>query len=490
MDRKWFYRLGILRTAVLLITMVSLAGCGTAATPTTVAPTPVLQHPTAPAAPVQEPTTAVVAPTLPPAPTAAPVQLVMWASTDENGNPECRYKVPVDAFNSKNSNIQIELVARDPGGEEMRTVLAGGAEVPDLAETTSPDSVTPWSAGGLLLPLDNYAKKYGWQDRFLPWAFELGKVKGTLYALPNEMETLVLFINNTVFDEHGWKAPTTFAEFEDLAKQIKAAGLIPIADGGDADDRFVNSWLTGEYINHIAGPDKVYQALKGEIPWTDPAFVESIQKLSDHMKAGWIQNGFNLYKTLSWDDFHQSFATGEAPMLVDGTWLLGDLTGTYFPDDPNQDKWEWVPFPSVTGDAIYDLGIGSTLSINTHSKHPDEAAQFLDFYYSPETVALLYKECSTAPAPIHIDASTFQSTSGVDKRTADLYEALGEQTAKGNYGYTCWAFMSKQMCDVTFIDDIDLVWTGKETPAQWTAKLEEDYQAAVKDNILPPIPTR
>lgn len=247
----------------------------------------------------------------------------------------------MDDWNSKNPDIQVELVAREPVGSEVRTVLAGGSDVPDLVETTAPAEVAAWASGGLLLPLDKYADLYGWADRFLPWAYDLGKVDGKLHALPNEEETVVLYINKTVFDEHGWKAPTTFAEFEELSKQIKDAGLIPIADGGSADVLFVNEWLIGEYLNHVAGPEKVYQALTGKIPWTDPDFVLAAQKLADHMQAGYIQNGFELYKSLGWEDFHQSFANGEAPMLVDGTWLLGDLTSSYFPDDPNHDKWEW-----------------------------------------------------------------------------------------------------------------------------------------------------
>lgn len=124
-----------------------------------------------------------------------------------------------------------------------------------------------------------------------------------------------------------------------------------------------------------------------------------------------------------------------------------------------------------------------------NSKHPDEAAKFLDYYYTQETVSLMYKDCSTAPAPIHLEPDTFTSA-GVDPRTADLYVTFAEETGKGNYGYTSWTFMTKEMSTVVNQSDVDLLMSGEITAEEWAKKLDDAYQAGVKDNIIPPVPPR
>jgi len=49
----------------------------------------------------------------------------------------------------------------------------------------------------------------------------------------------------------------------------------------NAGTRFVNRHYVGASFSCCAGPDNVYQALSGKLPWNDPSFVESIQLLKD-----------------------------------------------------------------------------------------------------------------------------------------------------------------------------------------------------------------
>ena len=51
---------------------------------------------------------------------------------------------------------------------------------------------------------------------------------------------------------------------------------------------------------------------------------------------------------------------GEAAMKIEGTWFLDDVNKYFGEEAGNSNEWGWVPMPSVTGEAIFDLGIGST----------------------------------------------------------------------------------------------------------------------------------
>ncbi|MFN8452341.1 MAG: hypothetical protein U0521_28010 [Anaerolineae bacterium] len=64
-----------------------------------------------------------------------------------------------------------------------------------------------------------------------------------------------------------------------LSEQIAAAGIIPFAHA-NSDWKGVNEWFVGEMLNHVAGPQAVYEALTGARPWTDDAFAQSIDILN------------------------------------------------------------------------------------------------------------------------------------------------------------------------------------------------------------------
>lgn len=59
-------------------------------------------------------------------------------------------------------------------------------------------------------------------------------VDGAVYSLPANYSIICMMYNKTLFQEHGWKAPTTFDELVALCKQIRqeAPGLIPITHAG------------------------------------------------------------------------------------------------------------------------------------------------------------------------------------------------------------------------------------------------------------------
>ena len=97
---------------------------------------------------------------------------------------------------------------------------------------------------------------------------------------------MVLYYNKTLFDKNGWTPPKTKAELDTLANAMLAKGVTPFSVG-NGDWRAANEWHVSVILNHAAGPVNVYKALKGEIPWTDPVFVQAIDQLKDWYQKGW-----------------------------------------------------------------------------------------------------------------------------------------------------------------------------------------------------------
>ena len=317
----------------------------------------------------------------------------------------------------------------------------------------------------------------------MPWALSMGKVDGKLYSVPMEVETLVLYYNKTVFEEHGWQPPKTMDELFALCKKIKAAGLIPFAHA-NAEYRGANEWYVGEFLNHIAGPDKVYQALTGDLSWDDPAFVEAIDKLNEVQQNGWFMGGLDRYYTLTFAERDASLASGQAVMNLEGTWFLGTANTIFGKANNSPYEWDWVPVPSKTGEPIYDLGIGGSMSINKNTPYPDAAAEFLTYYFSPEIQAKIVNMGGpNGPVPLAASALT-----GVDPRFASIIEQLGKASQSGSYGYTSWTFWPPK--SEAQLIEVEKVWSGDTSSSDFLKALQKQFDEEKTAGELPVIPVR
>lgn len=411
-----------------------------------------------------------------------PIIITMWTGTGSTA--ECVEGIITEGFNSLSEDVQVEVILQAEAWDVTRTAVAGGGG-PDIVRSPGPSFVFQMAAAGLILPLDSFADTLGWNELFVPWALDLGSVDGELFSLSDELETLILYYNATLFEENGWTPPTTMAELIALAEEIQAAGIIPFAHG-NADWRPANEWFVGEFMNHIAGPDAVYQALTGEIEWTDEAFVESIETLDLMQQNGWFGGGLEFYYTNDGGTRQAALGAGEAAMNIEGTWFFGGI-GEYFGEAAgNENDWDWVPVPSATGEAIFTIGIGNTSSINAASEHPQEAAEFLSYYFSPEVQSALLAECGKAPAPVNLDADAMDD---IDPRVARAFADFAAASNAGGFGYTTWTFWPPRS-DVYIYEAIELVWDGQITALEYLEGLNELFAEELADGDIPPIPAR
>ena len=412
-------------------------------------------------------------------------QVSMWFnSTGGAETATCITEQAIDTFNAQSETIEVTATLQANSWDATRTALAGGGG-PDIVTTPGPSFAYELAQAGQLLPLSDIATEYGWYDEFTPWALKLGEVDSELYSIPSEVETLVLYYNKTLFEEHGWEAPQTLDELLALAEEIDAAGIIPFAHT-NAEWRPTNEWFVGEFLNHAAGPEKVYQALTGELEWTDPEFVSAITLLTEMQQNGWFMGGLDRYYTTTTATSFAMLAEGEAAMKIEGTWAVPDLN-TYFGEDAgNSNEWDWVPVPSASGDPIFDLGIGTTYAINKNAQSPEAAAEFLSWFFSPDIQAALAVECGVVPAPVELEPNALE---GLDPRYAEIIAAMNEASEAGDYGYTTWTFWPPRS-DVYIYEEIEEVWAGNITAEEYLQGLQSLFDEELEAGDIPPIPER
>lgn len=396
----------------------------------------------------------------------------------------CMAETVVDAFNAQSDTVFVQPVMVQDILDASQAILSGRPG-PDIVSTPGTPSVIDLVNNGGLLSLDEQAGLLDWYDRFAPFALNSGVISGHLYSLPDEMETLVLYYNKTLFEAHNWPLPTTMDELHLLAGEIAAAGIIPFAHA-NLGWQPTNEWYVSEYLNHVAGPDKVYQALTGQLEWTDPDFVLAIEMLAQAQQNGWYMGGLDAYYSTPWNEWHDALATGAAAMSIEGTWSAAEINNVYFTPRTGGNEWAWIPIPASTDTTIFDVGIGNTWSINADTAHPQAAAQFLDFLFSEEAQAARFADCGIALAPISL---TEDALAGTDPRIANIFEMLAAAVASGDYGYTTWTFWPPESNRYMY-EEIERVWAGDITALEYLEGLNELFQEELAAGAVPPIPPR
>ena len=216
----------------------------------------------------------------------------------------------------------IDMPVAGGGGEQAMTVLrarvtAGNA--PTAVQGLGFD-ILDWGKQGRLANLNDVAAKEGW-DAVVPDALKaFAKVDGKWASAPvNVHSTNWVWANKAVLDANGIGVPTTWDEFTAALDKLKAAGITPVAHGGQA-------WQDATVFDAVAmsvlGPDG-YEA----------AFIDLDEETlgSEKMKQAFDRMAIirgNVDDNFSGRDWNLATAmviNGEAGFQMMGDWAKGEF---------------------------------------------------------------------------------------------------------------------------------------------------------------------
>ena len=419
-----------------------------------------------------------------PSTTGAPSGSVTYWYSPSDNTVEAReqfIKFNITAFEQQYPKIELDAVAKSSStiDQNIQVALASG-HGPDIIVSPGTSNAIPYAAAGYLTDLTSNYNEGGWNSKLLPWAAQAGQVDGKFVMIPQYYETLVLYYNKTLFEQNGWSVPTNRSELETLAADMEANGITPFA-AGNADYQPATEWLVSAFMNEVAGPDKVYEALTGQIPWSDPAFTSTIDLLKEYFDNGWFGGGAKQYFSTSDTKKYADLADGKAGMYISGSWDVTSLQD-YFGVNGNDDEFDWAPLPSLTDGVpqAYPLSVGGTLSVNSKSGNPRAALTYLDWIMSDtENMWANAAETGQEPLPVKFDASDIPSS--IDPRYARIYTSLQSAT---EVGYTTWTSWGGK-ADTYIVSNIDKVINGDLSSSAFTQGLDDAFQADFSEGLIP-----
>jgi len=208
------------------------------------------------------------------------------------------------------------------GGEQAMTVLrarvtAGNA--PTAVQMLGFD-ILDWAKEGALADLNEIAAQEGW-DAVVPEALQaFARHDGKWISAPvNVHSTNWVWANKAVLDANGISVPQTWDEFVAAVEKLAAAGVTPIAQGGQA---WQEATAFDAVVMSAGGPD-FYKA----------AFIDLDEGAlgSDTMKEAFDRMAFiraNVDENFSGRDWNLATAmviNGEAGFQMMGDWAKGEF---------------------------------------------------------------------------------------------------------------------------------------------------------------------
>ena len=281
---------------------------------------------------------------------AAPVKLSHWQHhSPSRAQTVEQFKA---RFEDENKGVTIDFQSipwADYWSKLATGVAAGKGSAPDVFQIPM-GLVEEYVAGGNLLPMsDTIMTPADVEETYLPWTVQRGKQAGKYYGLPLDVQTLIIYRNDALYEEAGLDPKAPFKDHADLFDQ--AIKLTKKANGQTdqigMDTGYYSAWQTILYQQFL-------QREKNGTAWVDPNSKQLVWP--DHPE---ILETFKWFCTLSTeaddDAFlkgQDRFALGKAGMTLGHPVSRGSLKATA-PDL----KYTAVHFaPRSEGQALYTGG--------------------------------------------------------------------------------------------------------------------------------------
>lgn len=374
----------------------------------------------------------------------------------------------VETWNAANPDIHVTVNKQDGGDPaitKLLTAVKAGSGAPDIMQTEYQKIPTLVSADALadisgeVADLADQFPEGVWND------VTLGS--DAVYAVPQDSGPMQFYYRADIFEQLGLTVPTTWDEYAATAAALQAADPTKYLGTFSATDA---GWFTG--LSQQAGAS--WWGIDGD-SWTVAVDDEATLKVADYW-GGLVESGVIDNKPMYTPEWNAALNNGTQIGWLSAIWAPGVLEGNA-PDTAG--LWKMAPMPQwdAAKPATGNWG-GSATAVTSQSKHPAEAAQFIEWLNaSQEGVDLLVEQTGIYPANIPASAEALSEPPAFFANQPDFYE-IAAQTAK-----TAGSFTYGPNVNVTYSAYNDEFGKATEAKSQaaFTAAVEAMQKVTLED---------
>ena len=253
--------------------------------------------------------------------TAAPppkAEVIHWWTS---GGESAAVKTLADAYRAA-GGVWVDMAVAL--GEQARSVAINrivGGNPPTAAQFNTTRQFVDIVEQGMLNPLDDVAQRDGW-EKFLPeTVLNVIRVKGHYYAVPVDIHNPTwIWYSKAAFRQAGIASePKSMDELFAALDKLKAAGLVPLAHGGQA---WQDNIVFTAVLTNLGGRELYLKVLRDR----DPAVIQgeafrqvllTFKRLQSYVDRG--SPGRN------WNDATAMLINGKAGVQFMGDWAKGEF---------------------------------------------------------------------------------------------------------------------------------------------------------------------
>lgn len=254
-----------------------------------------------------------------------PLQLTMYFPVNVGGDAAKLIDQMTADFNAENPDVQVQAVYTgnyDDTVTAIQTAIQGG-NAPDLFVSLATQRFT-MADTKMAMPLDDLiaadAEGQAFVDDFIDGFMLDSYVDGSIYSIPFQRSTMVMFYNKDAFEEVGLDPeapPTTWDEMVEYAQKLtneNRYGVGIALNSGSAQWAF-----TGFSLQNCTNGVGLMSADGKEVYFNTPENIEALQLWLD------LQNKYMCMAPgiVQWTDLPTQFLAGEVAMIYHTT---GNLT--------------------------------------------------------------------------------------------------------------------------------------------------------------------
>lgn len=321
----------------------------------------------------------------------------------------------IEAFEAANPDIQIERTKVQFGGNfERITTAAASNTLPDVSPIWG-GFLTQFAEAGTLLDLSEYGAA-DLQDDIYPAGWSFVEWNDGIYGVPYATDPRFIAYNQEAFEEAGLtEAPRTFEEFRDYAEALTVRSGNNVERYGFAIGEA--DGLLATYLNFLyANGGSVFNEDKTEATFNSPEGIQAAELLAELVREGYATTGVGA------DSLRQALLNGRVGMIIDGPWVFWDLKNSDLDFDLGV-----ADIPSSTGERRNVATVGA-YTVYANTKHPEEAARFVQFMASPEAQQYRVQVLKPGVSPGVVNEDFAQETFAEWPQLAQAQEMLDYST--------------------------------------------------------------
>jgi ABC-type sugar transport system, periplasmic component len=371
----------------------------------------------------------------------------------------------VEEFNKQYEGkyqIKLEEVPGDANYVDKIKVQLGTGDLPPVVYGGGYNLLDLALAKDLVVDLtDKVNADSEWKALYSPAALNTNSRNGKIYASSVEGSVVGYFYNKDLFQKAGITEPAkTWDEFFQQCDKLKAAGITPLAMD-TADSAWVTQLWWGAMVATSNDSGLKFMQTMNPSDYNTPEMIAAVEKVQKMLKE---------YTTLDaiggkYENAANNFLSGQAAMIANGPWMIGDFSDTTKTTEGFADKVGAAVYP---GNFVYDAPIqGYFVTKQDDPKVEEAAIEMVKFFTSAHAQQLGLEMQGMVPA-----SDTVKVTDAAAQKYPLLVDFLGKAADASIRSDNMQATMYSNLLDVVS-QELPRLYSGELDAKAFCQKLTD-----------------